>query len=406
MTGMAHSLVFDALSAADRESGRLYELLKHVVAKIDAGDNQELDILLVKKLELEDLLHELERQRAFPHAICAVPTASFDDAEEEEEEEEASKLPPLLKRTQEIARRALATSAATKQKPESRQLELDLFIADLLDYNIKDDTASMEAPIFSLATKPDMKIWKWTSADGKRWLEVTPSVKGRATMHDKDLLIYLTSQLMAAMNAALRTGKKMPGRRVRFTLYNYLTATDKDTSGDAYDRFEESLERLEGTRLKTNISNKKFSARDSFGLIERSKILVSEENKRMAAIEVTLSEWLYEAIEKKEVLTINRDYFTLRKPLEKKLYELAKKHVGAQPEWLMKEETLYEKTGSRRKIKEFRRMFKEIIESDSIPDYRFSRTVNDDGVAMVKMYQKDQKKMVAAIARKKTGEAE
>ena len=32
-------------------------------------------------------------------------------------------------------------------------------------------------------------------------IEVVPSVKGRATIHDKDILIYCTSQIMAALNA-------------------------------------------------------------------------------------------------------------------------------------------------------------------------------------------------------------
>jgi hypothetical protein len=33
---------------------------------------------------------------------------------------------------------------------------------------------------------------------------VTPSVKGRATIHDKDILIFCISQLMAAINAGPR----------------------------------------------------------------------------------------------------------------------------------------------------------------------------------------------------------
>ena len=42
----------------------------------------------------------------------------------------------------------------------------DFFLADLFDYALKDDGASMEAPIFTLSTKPDLSIWTWTSKDG------------------------------------------------------------------------------------------------------------------------------------------------------------------------------------------------------------------------------------------------
>ena len=390
---------YEAVLMAERESDRLFDLLKQITAKIELGTGQEIDVLTMKKAEIQQLfdqanerVHALELEIEQSVTSDAVP-ASFEDVEEDA----PSTLTPLLKRTQQL----LKSRRASPQRPleplaDTRQI--DLFIADLLDYNLKDDTASMEAPLFSLATKPDLKIWSWTSADGKRWLEVTPSVKGRATMHDKDVLIYLTSQLVAAMNDSLRTGKKMPGRRVRFTLYDYLRATNKNTGGAVYARFVDTLDRLAGTRLKTNISFKNVNTLDSFGLIERFKIIQAENDSRLAAIEVTLSEWLYSAIEEKEVLTINRGYFNLRKPLEKKLYELARKHVGAQAEWSIEERNLFDKTGSQASIKEFRRMFGDIIKSDSIPDYRFL-PVETGSKTMIRIYQKDPQRLIEAIAK-------
>ena len=50
----------------------------------------------------------------------------------------------------------------------------------------------------------------------------------------------------------------------------------------------------------------------------------------MIAIEVTLSKWLYNALQAHEVLTVHRDYFRLQKPLERRLYKLARKHCGHQ----------------------------------------------------------------------------
>jgi len=49
----------------------------------------------------------------------------------------------------------------------------------------------MEAPVFTLATKEDLKVWRWESEDGTKSVEVAPSVYGRASMHDKDVLIYI-----------------------------------------------------------------------------------------------------------------------------------------------------------------------------------------------------------------------
>jgi plasmid replication initiation protein len=58
---------------------------------------------------------------------------------------------------------------------------------------------------------------------------VTPSVKGRATIHDKDILIFCISQLMAALNAG-----RQVSRTLHLTAHDLLVATNRDTSGDAY----------------------------------------------------------------------------------------------------------------------------------------------------------------------------
>ena len=62
----------------------------------------------------------------------------------------------------------------------------DFFLCDIFDYAMKDDGVSMEAPIFTLATKPDTSVWRWESKDKSRSVTVTPSVLGRATQFDKD----------------------------------------------------------------------------------------------------------------------------------------------------------------------------------------------------------------------------
>lgn len=320
------------------------------------------------------------------------------------EDEDASTLPPLVRRVKAMAKKAHATKEVREEEHHQADMrQMDLFVANLLDYNLKDDMATMEAPLFSLSTKPDMDTWKWISPDKKKWLEVTPSSIGRATIHDKDLLIYLTSQLMAAMNDAARCGTKMPGRRIRFTLHDFLIATGRDTAGKSYTSVESTIDRLSGTRLKTNIEMGNIDRRSSFGLIERADYIIATDgkgNKRMTSIEVSLSEWLYRALEQKNILTITPHYFTLRKPLEKRLYELARKHVGEQPDWLIKEDNLLEKTGSKANIREFRRMLTAIISDDSIPDYRMAKHKSDKSENMVLFSQKNTKKLALAYAKK------
>ncbi len=49
----------------------------------------------------------------------------------------------------------------------------------------------MEHPFYSLSKKPETSVKRYRN--GEHWLEITPSVKGLATIYDKDILIYCIS---------------------------------------------------------------------------------------------------------------------------------------------------------------------------------------------------------------------
>jgi plasmid replication initiation protein len=255
-----------------------------------------------------------------------------------------------------------------------RHSDRDFFLCGLFDYALKDDHASMEAPMFTLSTKPDLNVWHWISKDGKRSVTVTPSILGRATQHDKDVLIYLVSQLTEALN---RNRDDTRHRTVRFTVYDYLVTTNKLVGGKEYQRLEATLERLRGTNIKTNIRTAGVHIKKGFGLIDQWEIIEkSPTDEHMIAVEVTLSEWLSNAVQAHEVLTLHPDYFRLRKPIARRLYELARKHCGHQSSWRINLDLLHEKTGSQSTPKEFRRMVKAIEAENSLPDYSF--VVNND----------------------------
>ena len=94
----------------------------------------------------------------------------------------------------------------------------DFFICDVLDAIPKDDMASMEHPIFSLSTRPDRRILSYENKGAK--VEITPSVKGLATIHDKDVMIYCISQLIAKMNAG-----EQPSQTLHLKAHDLLVAT-------------------------------------------------------------------------------------------------------------------------------------------------------------------------------------
>jgi hypothetical protein len=74
---------------------------------------------------------------------------------------------------------------------------------------------------------------------------------------------------------------------------------------------------------------------------------------RLRYLEIELSPWLFRAIEACEVLPISRSYFRLRRPLDRRIYELARKHCGQQNHWRVSIEVLQKKSGSYSPAKKF-----------------------------------------------------
>lgn len=246
----------------------------------------------------------------------------------------------------------------------------DFFVCDIFDAVPKSDTASMEFPLFTLSTKPDTNPREYHRGD--RWVKLTPSAYGLATVHDRDVLIYCISQCMAAINQDRRITKKM-----RIQAYDLLIVTNRKTSGEGYKLLQAALRRLQGTQIETNITTGGIEEWNVFSWIDDAKVIKNTRDGRMLELEITLSDWLFNALQATggDILTISRDYFRLRKPLERRLYELARKHCGTKnKEWSFKVSSLHERTGSTSTPREFKRMLNAILDDcDHIPDYSFER---------------------------------
>ena len=264
--------------------------------------------------------------------------------------------------------------AKPKLLPDRHPLR-DFFIADILDWAVKDDRHSMEHPFFSLSKKPDREIRKYEHNGVS--VTVTPSVLGLATIWDKDILLYCISVLTEGLNQ----GRPDVSRTIRMKAYDFLVATNRHTGGRDYDLLTAALERLKGTNIRTDIETNGKRQRAGFGLIDNWQIVErSGPRGRMAAVEITLNEWLFNAIVAREVLTLDRDYFRLDGGLERRLYELGRKHCGYQPNWSLGLELLHKKSGSRAVLWKFREMLKRVVAADILPAYRIQYEPDSDPV--------------------------
>ena len=258
-------------------------------------------------------------------------------------------------------------------KLEIQQTSREFFNCDLFDAlpYFKDDMASMEHPVFSLTTHADKRLLRYEHNGNT--ITIKPGYDGLPTIHDKDVLIYCASHLRAAM-----TRGEMPSRTVRFTAHDFFVTIGRDTGGDSYERFKDSLNRLRGTTINTNIKTGKTRIEKGFGLIDSWEAVKEDTGGRVIAVEIELSRWLYNAILGNELLTISPDYFNLRKPMERRIYEIARKHCGDQDLFKIGLEKLKLKIGSDSVKREFRRSIREIVTDNHLPDYAIALSDDDE----------------------------
>ena len=280
------------------------------------------------------------------------------------------------------ATKALHDKAKEAQKStlaKQKHKQQDFFVADIFaSASFRSDIDSMALPIFALRGGDTADI-VYDLGDTK--VSITPTSAGRATIHDKDIWIYAISKLMTAINEG-----KEPSRTVRFTVYDYLITTNRRTSGRDYLEAHESLKRLKGTTISIETGSAELRNRKAmgFGLLESFKV-VEEKDGRMIRVEMTLPDWLYRSIHPKGVLKISSDYFRIRKPLNRRIYEIARKFCGHQTEFKISLKNLFNRIGSKGSYPRFRFNIKELAEINDLPDYLIEY---QEGYDMVTFYNR------------------
>jgi len=255
---------------------------------------------------------------------------------------------------------------ATKQlatlKPKMH--EEDFFIADEIEINsFRSESDTMEHPFFALKNgDTKTKLYQ----NGNVTLEIIPSALGLPTIFDKDIYIYAISKLQQAINQGLEISND-----VYFTAYDFLKVTNKKIGGQTYKDLERALDRLNGAKLKTSLiideNNKKI---ESVGFINGYKILLEKKGSlEIGMIKISLPNWLINSIKNQFILKISSDYFRIRKAIDRRIYELARKHCGNQKEFTIHLNKLYLKSGSGAILKKFKFNIKELCEKNDLPDY-------------------------------------
>jgi plasmid replication initiation protein len=284
--------------------------------------------------------------------------------------------------------------------------QLELFAAErlLATWKPREDLHSLEFPLFSLQKGKDTRVRVYRN--GEQIVRIIPSVVGAANIFDKDVLVYAATQICKAADANLPVS-----RRIRFKVRDFLVYTGRSTGGASYTRIVDSCRRLKGTIVETNFDASRLGANEEgiheslygYGLIENYKIITYTGNKKGALeVELILSTWTFDSLINRKVLTIHPGYFDLAQGLERRLYDLAKKHCGEKLWFKIGLDKLYAKSGSAQAQKYFRRDVVAAMVADKMPEFHIAL---DDDKAMVIFFrcdrdnQKQNAQLIAGIHR-------
>jgi plasmid replication initiation protein len=252
------------------------------------------------------------------------------------------------------------------------RLQPDFFHLSVSDVAPKELQDLMTHNWFSLSKRPRYEPIRHQV--GKSFIEVTGSAEygGIANMFDADVLIYLISNLQHAKNTDADLGSGW-----KFTVYDVYKFLDKKRmNGYGYRHLRESVLRLHHTHVRTNLRSPdqawdRTISWNWLPFVDIKERVTTDEQTRAASSEynVSLCQFLFDAVvERSDVLTLPRDYFSLTSPLHRWMYQWVRKSAG-RDNWSEKVTSIYNKSASQSPWNRFLYEMRQLANKGSILDY-------------------------------------
>ncbi|MEI2806293.1 MAG: replication initiator protein A [Albidovulum sp.] len=229
-------------------------------------------------------------------------------------------------RAEREAREARERQEAEEVSLREQALELAKSPVDLTRY--RNERNLMLFPFCSTSKAKRIKSIKYSSADGKRWLEVTANYKyGMAKIWDFDILRFALSK---AGEIALKIGY-FPSS-IEFSGYECLKALGRNPrSGSNVEWIKEGLTRLCLTGYSGNIFRENEKITEIFTLIKAS---YTDQAGKLERINISFDERLVESVRySKGLLVIDPNLIREEAGIKKRLLELVAVSIGKESTW-------------------------------------------------------------------------
>lgn len=257
----------------------------------------------------------------------------------------------------------------------SREKQPDFFVPVVTcDLSIKDDLSLLDISPYRLSPRSKTHTLHYNLNDTE--ITVTGSdAFGLAHTNDYDLVIHMISHLHAEMQAYQRGERPdKPPRKYRPNTWDMLRFLRRDDGKAQYLAIEGGLDRLQGTTVSIRSESNGRRHAKGFGLIDGWDVVSKTGTGRASKVEIGIPGWIYEGVVREipTLLTLNQDYFLLRRPLAKTLYRLARKTAGNNTSFYTLQD-VHQRSGSTQVQSDFARDLRNLLNKTNgmILDYNF-----------------------------------
>ncbi|OQY41385.1 MAG: hypothetical protein B6242_17495 [Anaerolineaceae bacterium 4572_78] len=272
--------------------------------------------------------------------------------------------------------------------PEGEQLPL--FNPTLYDIAIKDYFHIMDVAVFRLSKRYHQKkeTIRYDLSDG--YVEVSSGETGMASIWDYDILLMAISQVTESYNLYKKGRGKMPGKTMRLELKDIFKFCRRTPGGKQKDNLVSAVKRLNTTHvhIERNIGGKILDVGEN--LISRYAV-ISDDKGSVKGIEIEIPSLMYYKIVNTDtpaILTLHPDFHRINTAFGRFVYRLARRVAGKKSATYLFS-TLYERSGSKSPIREFRRMLRKLIKKNVLPEYDLKEMESKHGEPLLVMTFRD-----------------
>lgn len=193
-----------------------------------------------------------------------------------------------------------------------------------------------------------------------KFVEISPGATGVPTNRDLDILIYCASGLSHEAYLVYKNTGKVgnASNTVSFSAQDFYDFSLRGMSGIRQDGFIQSLNRLSGSVLSTNILSHNKTETQSSELLAYK---LDYEKGAIKTVQITFSDMVLRCVAHLGYrIELHPDYFTL-KSTQRTIYLLAKMNCGTECPWTVSIEELHRLTGSMSKLAQFKQSIKSVL---------------------------------------------